>query len=147
MTNNFGPVIRIGDGDEVRDVPHPLSVQGLTDYDYALTDSAAIHTTNGEVTVYEIRVRPRSFARPLVVGTLYLDVASAELVRFRFSFTSSAYLDRQLEDISVLLENALYQNRYWLPDGRKSKSGGGPPGSTFLPAASSEAAGKSRILN
>jgi hypothetical protein len=115
VTNNFGPVIRIGEGDEVRDVPHPLSVQGLTDYDFALTDSAAIHTTNGEVTVYEIRVRPRSFARPLVVGTLYLDVASAELVRFRFSFTPSAYLDRQLEDISVLLENALYQNRYWLP--------------------------------
>lgn len=115
VTNNFGSVIRIGDGDEVCDVPHPLSVQGLAEYDYALTDSAAIHTTSGEVTVYEIRVRPRSFAHPLVVGTLYLDVASAELVRFRFSFTPSAYLDRQLEDISVLLENALYQNRYWLP--------------------------------
>jgi hypothetical protein len=115
VTNNFGNIIRIGDGDEVRDVPHPLSPAGLTDYDYALTDSAAIRSATGQVTVYEIKVRPRSFTRSLVVGTLYLDVASAELVRFRFSFTPPAYLDRQLEDISVLLENSLYENRYWLP--------------------------------
>jgi hypothetical protein len=115
VTNNFGNVIRIGDGDEVRDVPHPLSPAGLTEYDYALSDSAAIRTTTGQVTVYEIKVRPRSFSLPLVVGTLYLDVASAELVRFRFSFTPPAYLDRQLEDISVLLDNSLYENRYWLP--------------------------------
>jgi hypothetical protein len=115
VTNNFGNVIRIGEGDEVRDVVHPLSPAGLQSYDYALVDSAAIRSASGEVTVYQIRVRPRSFAQPLVVGTLYLDVATAELVRFRFSFTSSAYLDRQLEDISVVLENALYENRFWLP--------------------------------
>ena len=38
----------------------------------------------------EVQVRPRSFDRPLVVGTLYLDVETAELVRFRFSFTPAA---------------------------------------------------------
>jgi len=43
-------------------------------------------------------------------------VASAEVVRFRFSFTPAAYLDRELEDISVVLENSLYEGRYWLPD-------------------------------
>jgi hypothetical protein len=115
VTNNFGNVIRIGEGDEVRDVVHPLSPAGLAAYDFALADSAAIRTAKGEVTVYQIQVRPRTFGRPLVVGTLYLDVATAELVRFRFSFTPSAYLDRQLEDISVVLENALFENRYWLP--------------------------------
>jgi hypothetical protein len=115
FTNNFGDVIRIGEGDEVRDVAHPLSPAGLDAYDFALSDSAAIRTAEGEVTVYQIQVRPRSFAQPLVVGALYLDVATAELVRFRFSFTPAAYLDRQLEDISVVLENALYENRYWLP--------------------------------
>jgi hypothetical protein len=62
-----------------------------------------------------VQVRPRSFARPLVVGTLYLDVATAQLVRFRFSFTPAAYLDSQLEDISIVLENSLYEQRYWLP--------------------------------
>jgi hypothetical protein len=115
VTNNFGNVIRIGEGDEVRDVVHPLSPEGLAAYDYAFTDSAAIRSATGQITVYQIQVRPRSFSRPLVVGTLYLDVASAELVRFRFSFTPASYLDRQLEDISVVLENSLYENRFWLP--------------------------------
>ena len=115
VTNNFGNVIRIGEGDEVRDVPHPLSPVGLASYDYALSDSAAIRSATGEVTVYQIQVRPRSYEEPLVVGTLYLDIATAELVRFRFSFTPPSYLDRQLEDISVVLENALYEGRFWLP--------------------------------
>jgi hypothetical protein len=115
VTNNFGNVIRIGDGDEVRDVPHPLSPAGLASYDYALSDSIEIRSVSGAVTVHEIRVRPRSFQQSLVVGTLYLDVATAELVRFRFSFTPPAYLDRHLEDISVVLENALYEGRFWLP--------------------------------
>ena len=115
VTNNFGNVIRIGEGDEVRDVDHPLSPAGLAEYDFALTDSAAIRTAQGEVLVHQIQVRPRSFQRPLVVGTLYLDVATAELVRFRFSFTPPSYLDRQLEDISVVLENALFEGRFWLP--------------------------------
>jgi hypothetical protein len=115
VTNNFGNVIRIGEGDEVRDVVHPLSPAGLLAYDFALTDSAAIRTSQGEISVHQIQVRPRSFRAPLVVGTLYLDVASAELVRFRFSFTPASYLDRQLEDISVVLENSLYAGRFWLP--------------------------------
>ena len=115
VTNNFGDVIRIGDGDEVRDVVHPLSPAGVLAYDYALGDSLAIHTAKGEVTVYQVQVRPRSFDQPRVVGILYIDVATAELVRFRFSFTPASYLDRQLEDISVVLENALFENRYWLP--------------------------------
>ena len=115
VTNNFGDVIRIGEGDEVRDVPHPLSPAGLAAYDYALGDSLAIRTAAGETVVRAVQVRPRSFARPLVVGTLYLDAATAQLVRFRFSFTPAAYLDRQLEDISIVLESSLYEQRYWLP--------------------------------
>jgi hypothetical protein len=115
VTNNFGNVIRVGEGDEVRDVPHPLSPAGLGAYDFALGDSLVIRTAAGETTVRELMVRPRSFARPLVIGTLYVDVATAELVRFRFSFTPAAYLDAQLEDISIVLENSLFEQRYWLP--------------------------------
>jgi hypothetical protein len=115
VTNNFGDRIRIGEGDEVRDAVHPLSPEGVEAYDYALSDSLAIRTAAGEVTVYQVQVRPRSFSHPLVVGVLSIDVASAELVRFRFSFTPAAYLDRQLEDISIVLESALYDNRHWLP--------------------------------
>ena len=115
VTNNFGDVIRVGEGDEVRDVPHPLSPPGLDAYAYALGDSLAIRTAAGETVVREVQVRPRSFARALVVGTLYLDAATAQLVRFRFSFTPAAYLDSELEDISIVLENALYEQRHWLP--------------------------------
>ena len=115
VTNNFGNVIRIGEGDEVRDVPHPLSPEGLASYDYALGDSLAIRTAEGATVVREVQVRPRSFARARVVGTLYLDATTAQLVRFRFSFTAAAYLDPQLEDISIVLENSLFEQRYWLP--------------------------------
>ena len=49
VTNNFGDLIRIGEGDEVRDVVHPLSPAGPGAYDYALGDSLAIRTAGGEV--------------------------------------------------------------------------------------------------
>ncbi len=115
VTNDFGDVIRIGEGDEVRDVPHPLSPAGLEAYEFALGDSLSIRSATGEIRVRELRVRPRDFGAPLVVGSLYLDAASARVVRFRFSFTPAAYLDRQLEDISVVLENSLVEGRFWLP--------------------------------
>ena len=50
-----------------------------------------------------------------VVGTLYFDAQTAELVVFRFSFTRPSYLDDTLEDITIVLENALWNERYWLP--------------------------------
>jgi hypothetical protein len=115
VTNNFGDVIRIGEGDEVRDAIHPLSRAGPAAYQYSLGDSLTIQAAGGEVTVREVQVRPRSFSLPLVVGTLYLDGETAELVRFRFSFTPAAYLDRQLEDITIVLENGRFEGRWWLP--------------------------------
>ncbi len=115
VTNNFGDLIRIGEGDEVRDAVHPLSPAGLTDYDFAFGDSLAIQGPQGLVRVQEVLVRPRDYGRPLVVGAFYLDAASADLVRFRFSFTPAAYLESNIEDISVVLENSLREGRYWLP--------------------------------
>jgi hypothetical protein len=115
VTNNFGDRIRIGDGDEVRDAVHPLSPDGLTRYDFALSDSLTIRSAVGDLKLYEVLVRPHSYREALVVGRLYLDAATAELVRFRFSFTPAAYLDRALEDITVALENSLFEDRYWLP--------------------------------
>jgi hypothetical protein len=115
VTNDFGDLIRIGAGDEIRDVPHPLSPAGPRLYDYLLQDSIRIQTPQGSLTVHQIGVRPRDFARPSVVGTLFLEVESAALVRFRFSFTPAAYRDNQLEDISIVLENSLWEGKYWLP--------------------------------
>jgi hypothetical protein len=115
VTNNFGDLIRIGEGDEVRDAVHPLSPAGLDAYDFSLGDSLTIRGPRGDVKVRELLIRPRRYDRPLVVGSLYLDAESAELVRFRFSFTPAAYLERNLEDISVVLENSLQEGRFWLP--------------------------------
>jgi hypothetical protein len=42
VQNNFPNIIRLGDGDEVADVPHPLSAAGLTLYDFAISDSFPI---------------------------------------------------------------------------------------------------------
>lgn len=115
VTGDFGPVIRIGDGQEVRDVPHPLSPRGLRLYDFALRDSLAMRGAGGDVTVRVLEVRPKDFGRPAVVGELFLDAATAEVVRFRFGFTPAAYLDEELEDIAVVLENGRWEGRWWLP--------------------------------
>lgn len=115
VTNDFGDRIRLGEGDEVRDVVHPLSPDGPGHYDYALGSSLTLRTPGGTVTVREVTVRPRDAAAPLVAGSLYLDDRSGVLVRFRFGFTRAAYLQPGIEDISVLLESALFDQRSWLP--------------------------------
>ena len=115
VTNNFGDLIRIGEGDEVRDVPHPLAPDGPGLYDYRLADSVRMQGRGGNpLLLQEVEVRPRELGAPRIVGTLSLDAATGDLVRFRFSFTAQAYLDSSLEDISVTLENARVE-RWWLP--------------------------------
>src|SRR5205085_7222229 len=42
VQNNFGSAIRLGEGDEVRDVPHPLAPRGTELYDFALSATAGI---------------------------------------------------------------------------------------------------------
>jgi hypothetical protein len=115
VTNNFGDRIRIGEGDEVRDVVHPLAPDGPAFYTYRLRDSLRLRGREGELLLHEIEVRPRDPSKPRVIGTLSLDAATGDLVRFRFSFTPSAYLDGSLEDISIVLENARVEERWWLP--------------------------------
>lgn len=115
IQNNFGSAMRLGEGDEVRDVPHPLSRAGLEVYDFALGDTTLIVLPEREVKVVALAVRPKAFDLPRIVGTLYVDADSADLVRMAFNFTPRAYLDPELEDVSIVLDNALWEQRYWLP--------------------------------
>lgn len=115
VLNNFTDRIRLGEGDEVRDVPHPLAPSGPELYEYALVDSLTIRLPDRAIRVYEVRVRPRDFRLPRLVGSLFVDVALGDLVRLTFNFTRSAYLDPQLEDIAVAIENSLWAGRFWLP--------------------------------
>jgi hypothetical protein len=113
--NNFPDRIRLGEGDEVRDVPHPLARFGPSIYEYALKDSMAIHLPDRDIMVYEIAVRPRDYTKPRIVGSIFVDTQTGDLVRMAFQFTRPAYLDQQLEDITVAIENSLMEGRYWLP--------------------------------
>src|SRR3954464_13034546 len=115
VQNNFRNVIRIGEGDEVRDVPHPLSPVGLDQYDYAIHDSLQIRLGDRVLDVYEVRLRPKDDRQPRAVGAVYIDRETGEVVRMAFSFTRAALIDKEVEDVSVVLENALIEGRFWLP--------------------------------
>src|SRR3954471_9972923 len=115
VQNNFRNIIRIGEGDEVRDVPHPLSAAGLEAYDFAIRDSLQIRLGPRVLDVYEVRVRPKDDRQPRAVGAVYIDRETGEVVRMGFSFTRAALIDKDLEDVSVVLENALIEGRFWLP--------------------------------
>ncbi|MGI9077041.1 MAG: hypothetical protein ACR2G6_06870, partial [Gemmatimonadaceae bacterium] len=107
VQNNFPAIIRLGDGDEVGDVPHPLSEAGMGTYDFAIRDSLSIRLPDRTIDVYEVRVRPRNDREPRIIGAVYIDKGSGEVVRMAFSFTRSALLDQQLDDVFIVLENAL----------------------------------------
>jgi hypothetical protein len=115
VQNNFGDVIRLGEGDEVLDVPHPLSPAGTMLYDFALADTVTLAMPAGAVQVIGLKVRPKDFAQPRIVGTLYVDARTADLVRMTFNFTPKSYRDPRLEDVSIVLDNALWSDRFWLP--------------------------------
>ncbi len=115
VQNNFPAIIRLGDGDEVQDVPHPLSPTGLTLYDFAITDSLRITIPGRAINVYEVKVRPRDATQPRVVGALYIEREDVQVVRMALSFTRAAFKDKLLEDLFVVLENGLVGTRFWLP--------------------------------
>lgn len=115
VASDFGPIIRLGDGDEVHDVPHPLSARGLRFYQFALGDTVTVQGPGGATRVVAVEVRPVSADSAAAVGTLYLDADRATLVRFRFTFTSPSYRDATVEGIAVELENALIDGATWLP--------------------------------
>jgi hypothetical protein len=115
VQNNFPSIIRLGDGDEVSDVPHPLSERGASEYDFAITDSLRIRLADRSVDAYRVSVRPRDDREARVIGAVFIDRETGEVLQMAFSFTRAAFLDKQLENISIVLENALVEGRFWLP--------------------------------
>lgn len=115
VQNNFPQIIRLGEGDEVRDVPHPLSAAGLRAYDFAIGDSMRIEVPGQVIEVFEVRLRPKDDRLPAAVGAVYLAREDAQVVRMAFSFTRAALIDPQLEDVAIVLDNALIEGRFWLP--------------------------------
>ena len=117
VQNGFGDVIKIGDGDEVRDVPHPAAHGADSIYDYRLADSVTLQLggDQGTVRVYELQVRPKRTDRSALIGSVFVDRATADIVRMTFTFTPASYVDRRLDYINISLDNGLFAGRYWLP--------------------------------
>ncbi|CAN5889401.1 hypothetical protein BH23GEM9_BH23GEM9_01340 [soil metagenome] len=117
VQDGFGDVIRMGDGDEVGDVPHPAAPGSDSIYQFRLTDSLTLRlpTATEPIRVYEIQVRPRRVDRSALIGSVFVDRASGDIVRMTFTFTPASYVDRRLDYINVSLDNGLWEGRYWLP--------------------------------
>ena len=115
IQNNFPDIIRLGDGDEVLDVPHPLSPSGMAEYDFKIADSLVIRLADRTIAVFQLSLRPKDDRKPRAVGAVFVERATAQVVRMAFSFTRVALRDNSLEDVSVILENGLIEDRYWLP--------------------------------
>jgi hypothetical protein len=117
VQDDFGDHIRMGDGDEVEEVLHPLGPASETVYDFQLADSLTVRYGGGgdEVRVYEVLVRPKDFDEPGLIGSVYLDRASAAIVRMSFTFTPASYVDSYLDYIRISLDNSLWEGKYWLP--------------------------------
>ena len=115
VQNNFPDIIRLGDGDEVLDVPHPLSPRGMGEYDYRIADSLVIRLADRTIAVFQLSIRPRDDRQPRAVGAVFVERSTAQVVRMAFSFTRVALKDKSLEDVAIILENGLIEDRYWLP--------------------------------
>ncbi|MEO8336050.1 MAG: hypothetical protein ABI664_13815 [bacterium] len=116
VQNNFPAIIRLGDGDEVRDVPHPLSEVGLASYDFWISpDSLTMQLPGRTIHVLEVKVRPKNDREPRIIGALFIDRDDAQVVRMAFNFTRAAFKDKALEDLFVVIENSLVSGRFWLP--------------------------------
>jgi len=117
VQDDFSDRIRLGDGDEVSEVLHPLGPGAQAVYDFRLADSLSLRYGGGteEVRVYEVLVRPKEPDRPGFVGSVYLDRSTAAIVRMSFTFTPASYVDPYLDYIRISLDNGLWMGKYWLP--------------------------------
>ncbi len=118
VQNEFDDHIRVGDGDEVRDVLHPAAHGSEQVYDFRIADSLSLRLGGAPepIRVYELEVRPKDPERPAFVGSVFVDRASADIVRMTFTFTPASYVDPQLDYIRISLDNGLWEGRYWLPN-------------------------------
>ena len=117
VQNGFGDFIAIGEARDVRDVPHPLGVDGERHYHYRIADSTGlvIPTLPEPIRVYQVEVRPRSDDVPAFVGSVYLDARTGALARMVFSFTPASYLDPRVDRVDVRLEHRGWEGGLWLP--------------------------------
>lgn len=115
VLDNLPDRIRLGDGYDVADVPHPLAAGADTLYEYQTGEPFSMRLPDRTVMVDEVRFRPRDVTAPRAVGSVFLDRETGAVVRLSLTFTRAAILDRRIETLVVTLENSLVRGRWWLP--------------------------------
>jgi hypothetical protein len=115
VLDNLPDRIRLGDGFDVADVPHPLAAGADSLYEYQIGETFTMRLPDRAVLVDEVRFRPRDVRSPAAVGSVYLDRESSAVVRLSLTFTRAAILDARIETLVVTLENSLVRGRWWLP--------------------------------
>jgi len=115
ILDNLPDRIRLGDGQDVRDVPHPLAASARTLYEFQRMTPVRIRIPGREIVVDEVRFRPIDGTQPAAIGSVFLDRETAAVVRLSMTFTRAAILDKRIETLVVTLENGLVRERYWLP--------------------------------
>jgi hypothetical protein len=115
VLDNLPDRIRLGDGYDVADVPHPLAAGADTLYEYQSGEPFSMRLPDRMVVVDEVRFRPLNVAAPRAVGSVFLDRETGAVVRLSLTFTRAAILDKRIETLVVTLENTLVRGRWWLP--------------------------------
>jgi hypothetical protein len=126
-------------------ITHPLGPGSDSLYEFSLGESLTIQLGNGgSVRLREVIVRPRRPHEKLIVGSLWVDVASGNLVRA--AYRPSAPVDLwplmqseihgDEDEIAkkfgpytgmvreVIIEHGLYEGRFWLPRIRTARGEG-----------------------
>ncbi len=99
---------------------HPFSFRGVDLYRYQSGDTVRVRTQEGTTTLVPVEVRRRPGAeevdQQLVVGTFWVDLDRAAVVRARFGFVARGGGFAVGETgVFFELESALVEGRYWLP--------------------------------
>ena len=130
----------LGDSIRVMGVPdhaalHPFADGALRYYRFAITDSLQLVTRSRTIRAYQLRVEPKQYGPSLVAGNMWLDVASADVVRFDMIFLGDFVWDSPQEEstedsvrarkesgqaeryltVEAQVEYALVDQRYWMP--------------------------------
>ena len=117
VQDDYGDLIRLGDGDEVEAVVHPVAPGANSIYDYRLADSLTVTlpSPTPEIRVYELEIRPKDPEALGVIGSLFLERRTGAIVRLSFTFTPASYVDGRLDYIRISMDNSVWDGKYWLP--------------------------------
>jgi Haemolysin secretion/activation protein ShlB/FhaC/HecB len=116
---------------------HPLAADGPAWYSYELNDSVMITSPSaGRLKLYQVNVQPKRNGPSLIAGSMWLDAASAEVVRLTFRYVGTLLwvdlddeewrgdsakarrinsIANRIVSVDADLEYGLQEGKYWMP--------------------------------